>query len=178
MRDFQPKVRRHAGFTLIETLIVVAMLAIFTASSLVMVTAPMYERVYADIEAPREAGLATLLPALVSDAHAAASAEAPDGAFVLRGAAPGGDDIAYFVDTAKQLRRAQASAGASWEDLRGRAAGAALLEDIEAFSASHDESAGLWRVTLRTATTRLGRKMSADHTITVAVGKTWAGGGR
>jgi prepilin-type N-terminal cleavage/methylation domain-containing protein len=166
------------GYTLIEMLIVVAILAVFSASSLVIVTAPMYERVYADIEAPREAGLATLLPALVADAHAAASAEAPDGAFILRGAAPDGGDVAYFVDSAKQLRRAQAAAGASVDEMRAQTAGAALIEDIEVFSAAHDEATGLWSVTVRAATSRLARNMSADRTIAVAVGKAWAGGER
>jgi prepilin-type N-terminal cleavage/methylation domain-containing protein len=178
MRNIQHNVRHLAGFTLIETLIVFAILAILSTSSLVIVTAPMYERAYADIEAPREAGLATLLPALVSDAHAAASAEGADGAFVLRGAAPGGGDIAYFVDTARQLRRAQAAPGASVDELRGLAAGSALIEDIEVFSAARDEATGLWRVTLRAATTRLARDMSADRTIAVAVGKRWAGDGQ
>ena len=86
------KKRTQSAFTLVEMLIVIAMIAVFAGASLVVVTAPAQEQAYADIETPFEAGAARFFASVVGDAHGATTmlvSRSPQ-ALVLRGAAPDG----------------------------------------------------------------------------------------
>ncbi len=172
--------RRRRAFTLIELLIVVAIIAIMSAATFSIITAPLQEDVLSDIEASAETGLATFFSALVQDAHSATVMEpqASGDGMRLRGAAAGGADVVYQVDAQRRLRRMVTAEEGPDGPVAGPAPGAAILENVEALTVEAIPDSRLWRVAVRGGTTRFGRPLIFDRQVNLGVGVTsFSGGG-
>lgn len=98
---------RRNAFTLIELLIVVAIIVILSAASLALVVAPLKDQVTTTLQMEQEAGMARLFTYLIADAHNANEVSiADEGDFpVLRIGFEGGDPVQYAVDAGGNLRR-------------------------------------------------------------------------
>ncbi len=172
------RIQRDRAFTLIELLIVIAILAIMTASSIAVITVPMREQVISGMEASNEAGVSAFFSKLIPDAHGALELQPtsqPQGVTLI-GAAPGGGDVTYFIDGNKRLRRTTRSPG---DAPAAPAEGAALLDDATSLTADAQPDTGLWRITVNAGVERLGRDMRLQRSVDVGVGaKSFAGGVR
>lgn len=178
--------RPPRAVTLIELLIVCAIMAIFAASLLAVVTAPAEERVFADVDNTFESGAATLFGALVADAHAAQRLEVGDKptALVFMPSRPGDPVPVYFVDPVNQVRRALVDADQARRLLSGdtegsdlwRQRGGSLVPDVARLQAERiadersDSGPVLWRISLLASHRQLGREQILDRRVDVAVG--------
>lgn len=187
--------RPARGVTLIELLIVIAIIAVMSAATLAVITAPLQEDVLSRMDAATEAGLASFFSALAQDAHTAATlepvAEAPGLRLKGAGGEGGAADVVYFVDGHRRLRRAVVAAGsvpgsgpAGGADGRtgegaAPAPGTALLEDVQELTAEPAAEGRLWKVRVRGGTERFGRPLVYDRQMILGVGLTsFAGGGQ
>ena len=134
-----PRLRR--AFTLIELLIVVAIIAIISGALMGGLILPLKEHPRADADAAMQRGAATFAAAVTADAHDALSAEvSTDGSALLIRRLPEGSPAAlYWTGEDATLRRALVDDAAS-QDLEAAMAatetGAALLADVSAFRAT------------------------------------------
>lgn len=175
--------RKARAFTLIELLIVVAIISILSAGSMAIVVAPGQERVLAEEEHALEAGAGLFFATLVSDAHSASALESHDSpkALVLRQAASGGEDVVYYVDAKHVLRRGILAGEKTAAFIEGKASldsDPAVLANVGQLSASRDAQSGLWRVRLQSSLSRIGRQIGIDRQVLLAPGKSWTGGVR
>ncbi|MBX7247151.1 MAG: prepilin-type N-terminal cleavage/methylation domain-containing protein [Candidatus Sumerlaeaceae bacterium] len=160
--------------TLIELLIVVAIIAIFSGGSMAILIAPAQEQAYAGIEVPAETGCSRLFAALVADAHSATAVEhdAATSTTIFRAAADG-KDVVYRVDANARLRRI---AGAQADDkIPDSSRGSMLIESISEFSLVRQQG-NLWRVSVASNTRRMARNLGLHRSLDVAVGRSWSGG--
>lgn len=173
------------AFTLIELLIVVAILSIFAASLLAVVTAPAQEQVFADIENQYESGAAILFTRVVEDAHACGRLAIPEEPRALAFLPRAGKEWAsvYFIDDDGVLRYLAARQEEASEWLRSgdrpdrwELEGAALLEGAERLGAEPLQPEGLWRISLRASKRQLGRELRLDRHMDVSLGAAWNGG--
>lgn len=123
------RVLRHRAFTLIELLIVIAIIAIVTASSMAVMTAPAEENVFANADYEAEAGQGLLFGRLAMDCHAATTATVEQERLVLEGA----DSTLYFVDEKRRLRRAAFKAGEPPPAPGDVPVGSALVPNVHTF---------------------------------------------
>ncbi|MBI5155490.1 type II secretion system protein [Candidatus Poribacteria bacterium] len=172
---------RHA-YTLIELLIVVAIMAIFAGGTMAVITAPMQERVWADAEMPLEAGAATFFAKAVSDVHDAGSLEYSDSpsAIFLWPVHATDAAVAYVVGPDGVLRRV---AGSSEDIARAisepsPSSGPALVSGVTDLRAEHLGEGPVWRISLRAGSEILGRQVVTEHSVNLAVGRGWVGEGR
>lgn len=176
--------RGNSAFTLIELLIVVAIIAIFAASSLSVVTAPAEEQAFSIIDEHFESGTNLFFTHFVADAHDAESLRVIENppALILTQAGETNSAVAYFVDSRHQLRRAILSgdelAALATRGERGALEyrGAVLIEAVVELRAEKQESTGLWRVSLHARSTRLDREINVNRHVDVCVGHSWLGG--
>src|SRR5690606_27444665 len=93
---------------------------------------------------------------------------------VLQNAGPGGQShVRYAVDADGHLRRSLVTA----EDTPGVADGAALLDNVQAFTAEQDANTTLWTIRLVASQARYNREIKVERELTLAVGTAaWAGG--
>lgn len=174
---------RRTAFTLIELLIVVAIIAIFSASLIAVVTAPGFEQNRSMIERDQEAGTALLFSHFVADAHEADDAIASPRGIVFRGAGKKGEDVVYVLDGSKQVRRALAttedSAALLEQDMANKvpAGASVIVRNVEEFSIAADAGKeGLWRLVLATHTQANRQPIDYRREMTFGVGKFWVGG--
>lgn len=183
--------------TLIELLIVVAILAILSATLLAVITAPPQEQIFADVDNAFESGSTTFFGALVTDAHAARTLDqrTSPAAIAFPAVADGGKTVLYFVDPDRHLRRAVVSDKEAQAFLKGeigeseawRQRGAAILSDVESFEAERTDhgkdssravaGAERWRIEVRAVHRQLGHEQVLDRHIDLLVGLTAGKGG-
>lgn len=99
--------RHPRGVTLIELLIVVAILAIMSASLLAVVVAPIREQVITDIRVEQLEGTTILLSRFVEDAHLSGQMELAQDGTVIHFSSRGSTErnIVYKMDDAGIIRR-------------------------------------------------------------------------
>lgn len=166
--------RRHlSAFTLIELLIVVAILAILSAATLGPIVAPLREQQYAEQEAACLGSLELLLPILVADAHAAVrlepSTDGPCFALTRRGGAA----AVYRLDEDEVLRRCVLEAEDVSEVMKGGPmppSAAPLGDGIRSFTA-HLMPDGRLRVVLSASRGTHARPLAMEHDIVVRLGE-------
>ncbi|MEQ8819710.1 MAG: prepilin-type N-terminal cleavage/methylation domain-containing protein [Sumerlaeia bacterium] len=135
-----PRLRR--AFTLIELLIVVAIIAIISGALMGGLILPLKEHPRADADAAMQRGAALFAAAVTADAHDALSAEvsANGSALLIRRLPEGSPAALYWTDEGSSLRRALVNDAAASQDLEAAMAatetGAALLADVSAFRAT------------------------------------------
>ncbi len=172
----QIQLRSQSAFTLIELLIVVAIIAIFSAAMMAVITAPMFEHKRAIIEGSQQAGIATLLARLVEDAHTAQSVESIEQGIVFSGTANRGN-VFYVTDKEHQLHRMEAAITATLESKSVNAA-PILITGVQSFTAQPmAQTAGMYRITLECLLHSNRDPLPWRQDIDVAVGTGWAGGG-
>jgi len=186
---FDRRRSKRAAFTLIELLIVIAIISIMAGATMAYLTAPAEEQVFAIEEQAYESGGGVFFSQLVADAHDSASLAATGDAtsgpqtLVFRPGAKDAPAIVYFVDKDGHLRRAKAVEGAGAADRMEAmdamdvAASAVLMDGVERLSAQFDKATSLWRVSLRAGFERYDRKTGIERQVDVAVGPAWLGGG-
>lgn len=145
------------GLTLIELLIVVAVMSILTASTLAFITGPMHDERIATREAAQEAQLTSFFARLTAEVHRAESVEAGEAFVLLRGASvpPGEDEtLVYYRNAAGTimrvpLRAGAAAAAAAWAapDSETPAEASPVVEGVRVFACA-TEPADLLRVML------------------------------
>lgn len=173
----QPQARRlrhqRNAFTLIELLIVIAIIAILTAASITTFVAPMQEQAFASIDHSRQVGESTLLARLVEDAHSADKVTtASAGEFVLQTTGTAPISIRYYVDDSKRLRRSANALDAP----QPTSPGASLMDDVNTFTAEQLTTGGQYRVRLASGTSRYARKLENSHELVLNVGAAaWTG---
>jgi prepilin-type N-terminal cleavage/methylation domain-containing protein len=139
---------RPRGFTLIEMLIIVAVLAIAAGGMMGLIVAPIQEQVIADREASWEAGAAVLAARVVRDAHgASAVGTTEDGGLWLDTAA---GRVVYTLNGDLVQRRV------------GNAAAATLLDGVATLEAA-PLADGRWSLRLEGATNRAHRPMTINR---------------
>jgi prepilin-type N-terminal cleavage/methylation domain-containing protein len=176
--------RRHNGLTLIELLIVIAIMAIMSAASLAVIVAPAREHAYATIEMQFEAGAAAFFAAITNDLHSArdVTVTGEPAAIVLGDISADGRGAAYWVDAAGNLRRAVLTAEeclatrGSVAGVLAGARGAVLLGNVIALSAEREGDA--WRIAFRAKAFDVGRTIEASHELKLLPAIAWAGGTR
>lgn len=162
------------GYTLIELLIVVAIIAIMSAASMTIFVAPMQENAIASIDNARQNGESTFFARLVEDAHSANRIlAAQPGKLSLETTGTVPQTITYYTDEQHSLRRHVAK---SPGDLKSPNAGAALLENVQTFTPEQISDGKECRITLASATTRYARTFGESHTIVLGIGSQgWTG---
>lgn len=161
---------RRTGFTLIELLIVVAIVAIMSAASMAILVGPMQVQALSSMHHSAQAGATTALARMVDDAHQSASlAPAPGttGTLVMQSLVPGQPAILYYVDANRNLRRVQTTTDAFGAATQANA-GAALLNDVQTFTADSTTTPGLTEVHLRAASSRYQKEVIVDHRLLLA----------
>jgi prepilin-type N-terminal cleavage/methylation domain-containing protein len=169
------------GVTLIELLIVIAMMSIFAAGSLAVVVAPAREHAYASREMLFESGAAAFFSAITNDMHSARTVRAltEPPAVVLEGVAANGGGMAYWVDGAGMLRRAVLTASEAAATTGGATAaltpgrGSVMLEKVTVLDAAPE--GGAWRVKLVARASDAGRAMEVSHEVLLLAGTAWTG---
>ena len=147
------------GFTLIEMLIVVAILSIITASLISYIQMPPREQLQATTDVAIEQGLAACFSKLVADAHNATELRmTPDGRGLIAENSGEGSSAVYYVDADQTLRRAIASE-AQAEQARGGALdwqaglqGAMIARRVERFEAAPAATSGMWTIVVSVET--------------------------
>jgi prepilin-type N-terminal cleavage/methylation domain-containing protein len=166
--------RSAAAFTLIELLIVVAIIAIMSAASMAVIVAPMQERTFASLDHSRQAGESTLLARLVEDTHSAAripTAEA--GRLVLETTGSAALRITYHVDTDHHLRRHVAKLS---EPAAADGTGAALIDDVLSFTPELVSDGRQCRVQIASGVVKYNRPVGSRQDVVLAVGSAgWSG---
>jgi prepilin-type N-terminal cleavage/methylation domain-containing protein len=168
----------HRAFTLIELLIVVALLAIFAAASLSVITTPAEEQHTANMDMQTEAGMGLFFSTVVADMHDATTVTQTQTPAGLELSGLGGSQraVRYWVDPRNQLRRAAFSTAASVEMAPGDGSGAPILENVRTFEGTQLPEPGRWRVRVVTHQSRFGRSIDFDRHVDVLAGHAWAGG--
>lgn len=159
--------RRTSAFTLIELLIVVAIIAIIVGSSLTVVTAPMFERMRADDEQSFETGAGVLFSQLAEDAHRARQLDAgTSGTLTLTLAAPDNAVITYSTT----------QSGTLWRKGADQQTSATLLTGVQQFTAEK-QPGGLYRVKVTARLQGYGKGLATiTRSMDVAVAADAAGG--
>ena len=144
--------RSQKAFTLIELLIVVAMIAILCAATINFIIIPPRESAWATTDMENEGGLQLFFTKLVTDAHNATSMTlaAPQNALFLHGAT-GSESAVYYLDRQQRLRRALLPPGEAVAALRD---GEAWKENVSSIKFTENvggfkvepAGGGLWRV--------------------------------
>lgn len=156
------------AFTLIELLIVVAIIAIITGGSMAILTGPMFERVRAEDQEAFEAGAGVFFASLVHDAHRAASMEAEStGTITLTFAAPAPGKAVYAINEQGTLTRAVDGTP-----------GAKLVPEVESLKAEKLSTGSLWTVSLSASLRGYdGKSTTVTRRMDVLAGaNAWAGG--
>jgi prepilin-type N-terminal cleavage/methylation domain-containing protein len=156
------RTRRHA-FTLIELLIVVAIIAIMSAASMAMLVAPLREQVFNDIRLEQEAGASRLFTQITADAHDALDAVYTelDGVNRLQIEKWNGTKIIYEVGPGRELRRI--------EDGQSRF----LLGGVTHFSARREQGMSILLVKVKAETVRMHRTIALDRFLRLNLGNIW-----
>ena len=173
------RVSKPRGLTLIELLIVIAILSIFSVGILAVATAPLRERLYAEQDLGREAGLALLHSKLTADAHNAFEAQAvanPPG-FALR--SHDRSTVVYYLDDKRTIRRWRIGGGGV-DAFQSRHAtnprhGTPLLQGVDGFDVTLRED-GRWALSLRGEEQVLDNNYRLDEELTLLAGLAWTGG--
>ncbi|MCB2156959.1 prepilin-type N-terminal cleavage/methylation domain-containing protein [bacterium] len=151
---------RYQGLTLIELLIVIAIISIMAAGSLAIITEPMKEHVRANIRMEQEAGFSTLAAQIVADAHDSDKAKVGTESIEFPGIAR------YYVDGARVLRRS----------VGDDTAGAALLPHVREFTMDRSSEDGLQQIHVVSSIVIAEREVRLDRRIPLRVGNDWIGG--
>lgn len=158
------------AFTLIELLIVVAIIAVVTASSMAVITGPMFERVRAEDQEAFEAGAGIFFATLVQDAHRATIMQAgTSGTITLlmdpQTSAP--RNIKYAVNELRTLTRAVDNKQVS-----------SLVPAVQSLTAEKLSTGSLWNVTLTGYLRGYdGRPTTVSRRMDILAGsKAWTGG--
>jgi len=149
---------RRSGITLIELLIVIAMISITTSILMVPIIAPMREQIVADGERLVEGGMTTLFAQVVLEAHAARSArfDASARRLTLR---VDGREITYVVGADGALRR---DAG------RGQSAGL-LVPNVLEFQAAPTPDGRAVTITIAARAARRDTPVPIRRTVTLSL---------
>jgi prepilin-type N-terminal cleavage/methylation domain-containing protein len=149
---------RHA-FTLIELLIVVAIIGVLAGSMIAYVNIPPREQLQATADMENERGLGTFFAKLVADAHNAAGLTLARNSRVL--IMEGSDKEAravYFVDQKNCLRRSLVPPQQMVEWLKGATEGKELVHssllvgNVRSLAASRVNGGAMWRIDVSLAT--------------------------
>lgn len=175
--------KRPRAFTLIELLIVVAIMGMISASMLAFIQTPAEEHTFAVIENAMESGAALFFTHITSEAHRAKAIKSGSvgQSLALTGAGRNGLDVVYFVDSEKRLRRVETPHEEARKILDGTSAktvvplGAALLSHVQHIGVEPNGANGLYTITLRAETSRLARNMKIDRSVETHVGNAWMG---
>lgn len=174
MKTYSIGLTRAGGYTLIELLIVVAIIAIMSAASITVFVAPMQENAFASIDNARQNGEATLFARLVEDAHSADRIiAAQPGKLALETSGTHAQTITYYIDSQQMLRRHVTNAATGPATAN---AGAALLENVQTFTPGQTANGKQCSITLASGTTRYARKIGDSHSIVLGIGtQGWTG---
>lgn len=148
---------RRRGITLIELLIVVAIVSLLSAATLAMVVVPMREAKLADSETSSVVALSAAFPALVADAHGALRAERTDTG--VRFVPAAGDPAEWSLGADAVLRRHA-----------GDGAAVALAERVRGFEATVGADRVSLAITLDTAHDAHAIAHRRDVTLSLANG--------
>lgn len=178
--------RMKRAFTLIELLIVVAIISIFASVLIATVTAPAYEQNRSIVEREQEAGAAIFFSRVAADAHEARDIAHSRRGFVFSAAAgEGKSDVAYLLDDQKRVWRLVLTPEESARLLEGPPVEAAgvqapvVVRNVEMLEVGPvEEFPGVWRITLATATQSNRQPLAQVRQMDVGIGHFWAGGGR
>lgn len=169
------------GVTLIELLIVAAIISVSSAALLAVVTAPGYEQNRATIDRELQAGMAMFFSRLPGEAHAATRVESAPGAFALAGAGRDGADVVYVVDAQNMLRRLETAPDETAAFLEGRAeaqrmrTAPLLVPSVQALSAEPAKD-GLWRFRLEVLGSSNRQPLPYANQMDLGIGSFWTGG--
>lgn len=165
------------AFTLIELLIVVAIIAVISASSLAVLTGPMYERVRAEDQQAFETGSGLFFATVIADAHRAASLEvSPTDSSATT------QTLTFQIAdaTTSTVRYTVNSAGILSRSVDGKLT-ANLAPGIQVLTAEKQSTASLWTVTLagKIRGFDAGVQTTTTRQLDVLVGpNSWTGGGQ
>lgn len=156
--------RQNRGVTLIELLIVVAILSIMSTALLAVVVAPIKEQVVTDLKMSQLEGTTLLLTTLVEDGRTASHIDVSgDGSAVhLHRDDPDGWRVVYHLDETGIIRRHYRPSDETATDLLAggadsltSAGGTPILSMVSRFSVEPTDSDRLWRIEVEAMEVRM-----------------------
>ncbi|MCC5874873.1 MAG: type II secretion system protein [Candidatus Sumerlaeia bacterium] len=179
--------RYKRGTTLIELLIVVAILAIMSAALLAVVIAPVKEQVVTDLKMEQLDGTTLLLTTMVEDARTASTIKVTEsGATVhLFRDEPMEWGVVYHLDDRNVVRRYYQPSQEDVALLLGGdadaplvASGTPMLSMVHRFAVEQTEDIRFWRVEVESLVNRLHEDHRHARTISLLVGDHRKGDGQ
>ena len=151
--------KNHRAFTLIEMLIVVAIISILAIGMIAYITVPPREQMQATVDMENEMGLSAFFAKLVTDAHNAAGLTITQNkkGLILEDS---GKDVSavYFIDRNDHLRRClmtrqqTAELADATDDINVTLPSILLVGNVRRFETIPEEKSELWRVRVSIAT--------------------------
>lgn len=154
------------GMTLIELLIVTAIMAIMSAALISTILMPLQEQAAVEIQAEQSRGIALAVSALTEDFHNAESAIfEEEGELILTSQT---QELAYFIDENEVLRRV---AG----DDRNANGGTPVASTAREFNVEISESNEFANVFIKLSDQKYQRTFETGNSFTVLIGQRWMG---
>lgn len=172
------------AFTLIELLIVVAIMAIFAASMLAVITGPMFEQPRSVAESTQQAGASLFLARIVDEVHSAQRIQSGTNAVAFTGGGRNGGDVVYALDSARQLHRIETPTSGTMALLQGVAdkktieVAPMIIAGVEKLTAEPmADQPGIVRVSLECMLQVNRNPIALKQHVDLGVGSFWVGGG-
>ena len=164
------QIQRSAGVTLIELLIVIAMLSIFSAGSLMFIMIPLREQAWSSTEGAYQSGIASTFSRLTEDMHEADRVEItkPDELKIWMRAS--GKLAEYRIQNGKLQRIFSSPQDAT------TTAVALLAEDVRSFHVERDPGSNITTIQLEQGRPQYDRTISRKASISLISGNTWQNG--
>jgi prepilin-type N-terminal cleavage/methylation domain-containing protein len=160
-------VKNNRGYTLIELLIVIAMISILSGAMFTVVTGPLQEWKMADVQSELESGVGLAVCKLIEDAADAKSLEysEEDQRIDLL---IGDETVVYFVDENKSLRRV---VGEVVPNLPSQ--GALLVPHLQEFTVTAMDSPDRYHFVLTASQELFHQDFKSSRSIKFTVGRPW-----
>lgn len=159
--------KNNRGYTLIELLIVIAMISILSGAMFTVVTGPLQEWKMADVQSELESGVGLAVCKLIEDVADAKSLEYSEEDQRI-GLLIGDETVVYFVDENKSLRRV---VGEVVPNLPNQ--GALLVPHLQEFSLIELDHPDRFQLELTASQTLFQQDFKSSRSIEFTVGRPW-----